>query len=419
MKITLNRKYDPLFRGNFGRYAVLTGGRGSGKSFAVATYIANELLAGTNIRILYLRYTMVSTKNSIVEEFLSKIKLMGLEQQFRYSKSDDSIEAIATGSKLIFSGLKGSTGDNTAKLKSIEGVSQVVFEEAEELIQSESIVDTVDFSVRHKIATNRIIFVLNPSTHNHWIYTRFFENIVDTKFNGIHEDTLYIHTTYKDNIKHLSSSFLSQILEVKRKNYRKYLHLFEGEWILEVEGALWTPLLLKDIVATPPALRRTVIAIDPAVTANKKSDATGIIVAGEGVDDRYYILHDGTHKYTTGQWARRVRDLYRHYDANYIVAEKNQGGDLIKDVIKQGDPIPVKLVHATKGKLLRAEPVVSLYEDDRVRYAHSMHDLDVELLTYTGDRDASPNRLDAMVYALLELSGGGYGVNSTSVKGLY
>ena len=190
-----------------------------------------------NIRVLFTRYTMVSAHLSIIPEFLEKISLLGFENIFDINKSE--VVNLANGSDILFRGIKTSAGNQTASLKSLQGISCWVLDEAEELID-ESTFDTIDLSIREKKVQNRIILVLNPVTKEHWIYKRFFEERgVPPSYNGIKDNICYIHTTYRDNKQNLSQSFLDRIQAIRKNNIKKYNHNILGGWLDKAEGVVF------------------------------------------------------------------------------------------------------------------------------------------------------------------------------------
>jgi phage terminase large subunit len=158
--------------GNDTRYFVITGGRGSGKSFEVGRF-TSLLSFESNHKVLFTRQTMTSAHLSIIPEFQQKIELLELEPLFDVNRGE--IRNKKSGSLIMFKGLKTSSGDQTANLKSLQGVTTWVLDEAEELID-ESTFDKINLSIRQKGVQNRIILILNPATKEHWIYKRFFEN---------------------------------------------------------------------------------------------------------------------------------------------------------------------------------------------------------------------------------------------------
>jgi phage terminase large subunit len=234
--ITLNNKYKPLFV-NDSRYYIITGGRGSAKSFGVGTF-ATLLSFEKNHKILFTRQTMTSAHLSIIPEFQEKIELMNKYEMFSVNKSE--IKNTYSNSEIIFRGIKTSSGDQTANLKSLQGIDTWILDEAEELVD-ENTFDKINLSIRSSKHQNRIILILNPATKEHWIYKRFFEDAgVQEGYNGIKNDVTYIHTTYLDNIKNLPESFINEIEKVKLTNPNKYNHVILGGWLNKAEGVVFS-----------------------------------------------------------------------------------------------------------------------------------------------------------------------------------
>lgn len=233
--ILLNNKWKALF--NDTRYFIISGGRGSSKSFGVGTF-TSLLSFEKGHKILFTRQTMTSAHLSIIPEFQEKIQLLESEDKFEVTKTD--IINKQSGSEIIFRGLKTSSGDQTANLKSLQGVTDWVLEEAEELTE-EATFDKINLSVRQKGVQNRIIIIFNPTTKEHWIYKRFFEQAgVQGGFNGVKGNVTYIHTTYEDNIEHLDQSFLDEVQRIKETNPKKYQHAILGGWLDKAEGVVFT-----------------------------------------------------------------------------------------------------------------------------------------------------------------------------------
>ena len=234
--ITLNKKYSPLFENNT-RFYIITGGRGSSKSFGIGTF-ANLLSFEEGHTILFTRQTMTSAHLSIIPEFQEKIDLMELNGYFDITKTE--IINKHSKSKIVFRGIKTSSGDQTANLKSLQGVTTWILDEAEELTD-ETTFDKINLSIRQKGKQNRVILILNPTTKEHWIYKRFFEDRgVQSGFNGVKEDTTYIHTTYLDNIDNLDGSFIEEIERIKITNEKKYNHVILGGWLDKAEGVVFS-----------------------------------------------------------------------------------------------------------------------------------------------------------------------------------
>ncbi len=218
------------------RYFIISGGRGSGKSFSVNALLV-MLTYEQGHTILFTRYTLTSAYISIIPEFIDKLEQFGSIADFHITK--DEILNKKTGSKIIFRGIKTSSGDQTANLKSLQGITTWVVDEAEELVD-ENKFDTIDLSVRQQGKPNRIILILNPTTKEHFIYKRFFEDRgVQEGSNTTKENTTYIHTTYKDNIDNLSKSYIDQIEQMKVRRPDKYKQQMLGSWLNKAEGVIF------------------------------------------------------------------------------------------------------------------------------------------------------------------------------------
>lgn len=179
-----------------------------------------------------------------------------------------------------------------------------------------------------------------------------------------------------------------------------------AEDIDEAPGALWTRKNIENNrVLESPILSTIVVAVDPTTSADGGGDAAGIIIAGK-LDDDVYVLEDKTLNGSPLEWAKAAVDAYKTHNANMIVAESNQGGEMVKLTIHQIDKdIPVKLVHASRGKFVRAEPVSAKYEQNKVHHVGNFPLLEDELCLYLPGDKTSPNRLDALVWGITELIG--------------
>ena len=218
------------------RYFIISGGRGSGKSFSVNALLV-MLTYEQGHTILFTRYTLTSAYISIIPEFIDKLEQFGSIADFHITK--DEILNKKTGSKIIFRGIKTSSGDQTANLKSLQGITTWVVDEAEELVDEQKF-DTIDLSVRQQGKPNRIILILNPTTKEHFIYRRFFEDRgVQEGSNTTKENTTYIHTTYQDNIDNLSKSYIDQVEQMKIRRPEKYKQQMLGSWLNKAEGVIF------------------------------------------------------------------------------------------------------------------------------------------------------------------------------------
>ena len=228
-------KYKPLFfERPDARYTLVKGGRGSGKSYAVNTALCRSTYLDP-LNILFTRYTMTSAEVSIIPEFLDKIDALQVNEHFKVRSSD--ITNLVTGAKIVFRGLMTSSGNQVAKLKSIQGVKTWVLDEAQEL-DDPDLFDTIDFSVRTLEAPNQIIMVFNPTDVHSWIYERFYRNVPEG-FNGVIDDVIYISTTYLDNIHNLDQSLLHRAELMRENAPEKFRNVWLGEWATLSEGIIY------------------------------------------------------------------------------------------------------------------------------------------------------------------------------------
>lgn len=212
-------------------------------------------------------------------------------------------------------------------------------------------------------------------------------------------------TTY-DNRANLAAKFYTTVIS-KYEGTRLGRQELAGELLEEAEGALWNRTMIERarITHTQPVMRRVVVGVDPAITAKAESNLTGIVAAGLGADGRGYVLADGSGRYSPDGWARKAVALFDALGADRIVAEGNQGGEMVRHTIASVRPsAPITIVHASRGKQARAEPIAALYEQNKIGHCGVFPELEDQMCTWEplGD-DPSPDRIDAMVWALTAL----------------
>ena len=219
------------------------------------------------------------------------------------------------------------------------------------------------------------------------------------------KDVIKTFGSTNENRSNLASSFVDFIYK-KYDGTRLGRQELSGELLTDVPGALFNyDNLDRCRVTKAPELKQIIISVDPAVTAEEGSNETGIVVCGIDEQDHGYLLEDKSGIYHPLEWGKIAVDLYTKYKADYIVAEVNQGGDLVANNINQVGKslgfrhIPVKSVHATRGKALRAEPIATLYEQEKIHHVGSYPDLEDQITTWVPGDKFSPDRLDAIVWA--------------------
>ena len=294
MRINPQKIYSPLYHDRDKFIYLITGGRGSGKSFNISTFIERLLFEVKHPtpekrivhQVLYTRYTMTSAHISVIPEFMEKVELDGHSKYFSCTKTD--VKNLRSGGGIMFRGIKTSSGNQTAKLKSIHGITTFVVDEAEEWV-SEKEFETIMLSIRQKGIQNRIIIVMNPTDNNHWVYKRFIENTYKERlYDGVpvqistHPNVLHIHTTYLDNKDNLSPEFIKEVTDMKESNPEKYAHTVIGRWADVAEGAVFKKWGIVD--EFPMECQRVGIGLDFGFT----HDPTAAVRCGV-IDNRLYL----------------------------------------------------------------------------------------------------------------------------------
>lgn len=325
--IKLSPKFQPLWR-NKTRYFVLTGGRGSGKSFANGLFVSHLLNEPGEV-VLYTRYTMTSAALSVIPEFMEKVELQGWGNI--YNTQGNSAVNTASASVIHFRGLKTSSGNQTANLKSLQGVTCWVLDEAEELTD-EDMFDKIDLSVRSKQKHNRVIIILNPATKEHWIYKRFFEQAgVEPGYNGTHGNVTYIHTTWEDNRRNLNESFIAQAEHMAATNPAKYQHVMAGGWLNRAEGVVFPNWRVGDFDPT--------LSFSYGLDHGYSVDPAALVKVAVDERNKLIYLHEELYERGLGIGELRATLLARVRPGSLIVAESAQ--PMLNDELRKGGQLNI------------------------------------------------------------------------------
>jgi phage terminase large subunit len=328
--ININNKY--LVLDNDTRYYICTGGRGSGKSFSIGLLLCVLTLEPNHV-ILFTRYTLRSASISIIPEFLEKIELLGWQDRFYITK--DEIINKNSGSRILFRGIKTSSGDQTANLKSLQGVTTWILDEAEELIDEETF-DKIDLSVRSKGIQNRVIMIMNPSTKEHWIYQRFFEGKgVQEGSNLVKSDTTYIHTTYLDNLENLSESYINQLENIKLRRPEKYKHQILGGWLDKAEGVVFSNWQIGNFIQ----VNTSVFGQDFGFSA----DPTTLVETS--IDKQNKRIYLKLHYYKQGLTTSQISELNKRFAKDSLIIADSAEPRLISELKTNNN-----IVSAIKGQ---------------------------------------------------------------------
>ena len=377
----LSPKYTSLFKGD-SRYYVVTGGRGSSKSFSVNAFLL-LLTYESGHTILFTRYTLTSAHVSIIPEFIEKIEILDKFEDFHITK--DEIINKKTGSKILFKGIKTSSGQQTANLKSLSGVTCFVLDEAEELTD-EDVFDKIDFSIRSKEKQNRVILVLNPAMKTHFIYQKFFEaKGVEAGSNTIKGDTTYIHTTYLDNVENLSKSFLDQIETIKERRPDKYKHTILGGWLDKAEGVIFTNWRIGEFNKD----NGSVFGQDYGFS----NDPSTLIETS--IDKTRKTIYVRLHIYQAGLTTTELARLNRQFAGNDLIVADNAEPRLIAELKSQG----LNIVPTIKGADSVKYGIALLQDYDLIIDENSV-DLIKELNNYCWLERKSETPIDKFNHAL-------------------
>jgi phage terminase large subunit-like protein len=403
--MTYNRAFKPTaaqlvaldILGSPASEILLYGGSRSGKTFIFLYSILYRAIKAAGSRHAILRRHFNTVKQSVaLDTFPKVLRTCQPDLVCPINKTDWFVQ-LPNGSEIWFGGL-----DDKDRVDKILGkeFATIWFNECSEI--SADSVETAMTRLAQKTALkNRVYFDCNPPSKRHWVYKRFFGDGIDPASHAS------MRMNPSDNRENIAEGYIENVLEKLSKTKRK--RFLEGKFDDEVEGALWTQSEIdRDRVHRIPAnvdLARVVVALDPSATST--GDEAGVVVAGKGTDGHYYVMDDMSVQGSPATWARAACTAYYRHKADRLVYESNQGGEMVAGTIEAVDKnVPVMPVHASRGKITRAEPIAALSEQGLVHMVGEFALLEDELCQWSAGDPDSPNRLDAMVWALTELSGG-------------
>jgi predicted phage terminase large subunit-like protein len=411
-RLTAKQEEANTFLASPGRHKGLYGGARSGKTFLLTRAVCARALRSEASRHAILRLRANAVRSAISLDTLPKVLgtcFPGVVVEEH--RMDGFFEFPHNKSQIWVGGL-----DDKERVEKILGqeYATIFLNECSQIPYSSVLVARTRLAQMAPGLTQRMYYDLNPTGKGHWSNTEF----------GLHKDPVSrqalkdpenfgrMQMNPVDNRENLSREFLQSLDNMPEKQRRRF---YLGEYIDEVDGALWTydrfDAIRIELSELPP-LKRIVVAVDPSGARgieDTRSDEIGICVAGLGYDSRAYVLEDLTCRLGPAGWARRAVEAFHRWSADAIVAETNFGKAMVEETIRSVDPnIPLRVVTASRGKAVRAEPVSTMYEEkiDRVRHVGRLPDLEDQLCAfavsgYTGEK--SPDRADAMIWALSDL----------------
>lgn len=410
------------------RNIMLRGGSRSGKTFVLVRAIIQRAINAPGSRHVIFRFRFNHAKTSVWSDTMPKVlKLCFPSLRVRFDKTDFYVE-LPNGSQVWIAGL-----DDKERVEKILGqeYATLYFNESSQipwasvetamsrLAQKVELAAEIAKATGRKFLALKAYFDCNPPSKLHWSYQLFRAGVKPGTKEALPnpDDYAEMKVNPTDNSENLPAEYFDVLASMSAA---KRLRFEAGEWASEVNGALWAaedrkapdgrvmPGIDSLRVAALPEMRRIVVAVDPSGTrGDGGGDDIGIIVAGVGIDGHGYVIADETCNLSPEGWGRRAVDLYHRHKADRIVAERNFGGDMVRFTVATADKnASFKEVVASRGKAVRAEPVSALYEQGRVHHVGYFPDLEDQMVNFTASGfvgEGSPDRADALVWALTEL----------------
>lgn len=394
------------------RHILGYGGSRSGKTFGFTYCVAVRALSAPGSRHLICRHHNIDVRQAVMMDTWPAVMRLAFPGVPWKPNKQDGFVTLGDEAEVWFGGL-----DDKERVEKILGKEYATIYPNEcSQIAYETIV-----TLRSRLAQNvrkvngqplalKAYYDLNPVGRSHWTYREFVEGVRPDNRMPLPEGTRrWVQLNPGEN-PHLPAAYLEELAQMPERQRQRFL---DGKYLSEVPGTLW-PLERIDQgrVDKAPELARIVVAVDPSGSDGAGGDSQGIIVAGKGVDGHAYLLQDATCRLSPAGWGERAVQMYHKWGADLIVAEGNYGGAMVESTIRTADPkARVKIVSASRGKHVRAEPVAALYEarEDKPAVAHhvgSYPELEDQMGAFTTDGyqgSGSPDRADALVWALTEL----------------
>ncbi len=393
------------------KWVLLHGGSRSGKTFIIVRQIIIRALESPGFRHVIFRLRFNHIKQSIFMETLPELfkkdpQLALIRDKVVWNRSDYFI-TLPNGSEIWMGGLDDK--ERTEKVLGKE-YATIYFNESSQIPYSSVTIAQTRLAQNVPKIANKFYFDCNPPTKSHWLYSLFFLGIDPETKTALARPDLYAEQRMNPdgNRANLPADYIETVLnalpERKRKRFR------DGEWLEDVEGALWKREIIDAarVVRIPSDLTYVDVSVDPAVTAKPGSNSTGIIVTAVDSRGHYYVLADRTQERASPKiWGTAAVTAYNEFAADAMIGEVNNGGDLVERNIKVIDPrINFRAVHATRGKILRAEPVAALYEKGIVHHVGEFPELEEQMCSFAPliqHEQDSPDRLDALVWGITDL----------------
>lgn len=415
MVATLNPKQAEANRllGSAATHILLRGGSRSGKTFLLLRAMAIRAMKAPGTRHGVFRHRFNALKHTIIGDTFPKVMRLCFPDVPYVLNRTDWFVTLPNGSEILFHGLDSS--DRTEKILGLE-FATVYMNEASQISYAARNMLLTRLAQKSPLALKEYIDA-NPPTTSHWLYSLFEKKIEPKSGEPLKYPESYqtMQINPDANRENLSPEYLAQLEALPEKERQRFLF---GNYQTAIDGALWSldrimrdePVGDENRVAVIAQMRRIVVAVDPSGCSgpeDTRSDEIGISVCGVDADRNGHVLADLTLRAGPAGWAKTAIDALDLWRADRIIAERNYGGAMVESTIKAARATaPVKLVTASRGKYVRAEPIAALYEQGRVKHHGRFPDLEDQMCQFSAagfQGSKSPDRADAMVWALTEL----------------
>ena len=390
------------------RHILLVGGARSGKTTAIVNEIAERAVNYPNSRHAIVRLRFNAVRPSIALDTMPKVFRLGFPKVSLRPHRTDGYFSLENGSEIWFGGL-----DDSERVEKILGkeYATILFNECSQISYSSVLVALTRLAQVVDGLPQAAYYDLNPTNKGHWTNVLFGDERDPVSRLPLDDPDNYVHLFLnpRDN-PHLTKDYLNSLARLPERQRKRF---YEGVYIDDLDGALFSyEAIARARVAELPVPRRArvVVAVDPSGAAGRddeRADEIGIVVAARGADGHAYVLADRSLRDAPGAWARAVVHACQEFGGDRIIAEENFGGEMVRSVIRAaGAGVGVELVSASRGKVLRAEPVSALYEQGLVHHVGRFGVLEDQLCAFTtaGYRgEGSPDHADALVFAITEL----------------
>jgi len=393
------------------RYSCLAGGTRSGKTFLIVQAIVSRALAAPCSRHAILRFHANAARASITLDTLPNVMRLCFPKVKLKEHRQDGFFELPNKSRIWVGGLDDK--ERVEKILGLEYVS-IFLNEASQIPYSSALIAFTRLAQSVPGLMQRAYVDLNPTSKAHWTNLLFGEKRDPVSMQPLADPENYARAFLNppDNAHNLSSQFLDSLAHLPERQRKRF---FEGVYVDELDGALWSYELIEATRCDPHDISEdkrlsVVVAIDPSGAAGRddlSADEIGLVVAARGADGDCYILADRSCREAPAVWGRRAVTAFHEFRADCIVAESNFGGEMVRATIHAADPnVPVRLVTASRGKAVRAEPISVRYAQRQVHHAGRFAKLEDQLCAFTAagyGGSGSPDHADAAIWALTHL----------------